>query len=1121
MRFTENYKLGSFESGEPLSPLEDSRRFLTIDRQLLGLFQVFGNGVISGWDLSSTGGLAVSVTPGRAHVGFLAAQTTVPRLVDELVPNATNYIYAQVIETTRFNRDVRMFSDTTFTTNNGLILLGAAITNASGVTSIDTTQRDDISFIETIETLINQHRHRGGDDSPSKIDLSSEVTGQLPSFRIDSVDASKVTSGRFAPARLPTIDHGDLLNSGILTHPQLDSFVRNLSNDNVRLLGELSSTNLLQAWLALKHIWHDTDEFTFNMLAMIPGITPDSFSDLQATTAVFDRSNHAIQGVPSLSGSLLSTTFRTSADFQSANVKVNIDINGEGDPDFFQLTKPLTETIVEGFDNVFSSGAEFPAWTLETVGSSADTSFSSDSSKKADGAFSAELDIDQSFRVQVTRFFDSPQDWTDFNELEVSVETRSSAHGQIRLQILSGTEGASDFAILADFLLLNTNEITSGFRQVILDILTVEDRDAVSGIRIFTDSGLGWDLSPVVFNVDRIRLNNNLFFKESGSIRFRFEAPQKSQWAAVSWDADLNGGTIQARARTAPNFAVMDQTSSVVFSPFFSDSGGDPDVEDNTNIEVELALAAAPGLTSSPVVRSVTLSFITSSQSTGFTIDSTDEFLRASRQRNTKVESFGSGLTDGRVLIDGRIDVGDVYFGNIRSIQQLDEFGTPIVGITGNRLPLSPVQAAATEFILRQPSFDGVSTVIRNDDRTYLVTDTINDRVLLLDAQGNVLKGLASNNARTIREEGLFPLTASYNRETSTVYVAWTGNVAFDTVDLSQFTVQGSGVVIRLSNNSDTIVRVQGRNSQLDSANVTAIELSEAHAAELEFFLNSQSVSDPRLFLDVAPEAVSSGLDLGTQSFATLATARGIPMPVAPIIFVRGIFRPISVSVTESGNWLVGNAKPILTNEEGVDITSGVARDEITTLLEMDPDTGEVLFSDNSVDFSLVTLGGAVELNERYVAVAGITKDETQPTGSTTTSTISASLGIGEVSTSVQTVQPAVTEDAETGVTTTTTSQTSLDIINEFRGRVKIIEKSSGRVILDEPTSDGTFGADVQEDADGNLVVVEKSFDGQVGRGRVVKVDEYGNVFFQFGFKDFSSPNDVRVLQSGNLVVSS
>lgn len=1121
MKFTEHYKLGSVEIGQPLLPLEDSRRFLTIDRQLLGLFEVFGNGVITGWNVTSGSGLSVNISTGRGHVNYFAAETTIARTLTELTPSTVNYVYAQTIEETRFSRNVLFFADTTLLNSGEQILLAKVTTDADGVTEIDSTVRNDISFIETIKTLINQHRHRGGDDNPSKIDLQTEVSGQLPGYRIDGLDASKIISGRIDPARIPTLEHSDLLNSGILTHAQLDSFVRSLSNPNTRLMGELASTNLLQAYLALKHIWNVIDDYTFNMLVMIPGITPDSFSDLAHTTALFDRSQHSIQGIPSLAGELLTTSWLSATDFRTNVANVNIDIKSE-DTDYFQIVRPLTESIVEGFDNVFANGTTIPNWTVESIASNSNTTFKSDSSKKVDGAYSAELEVDQSMRLQTTRQFATPQDWTAFNEIEVSIDTRSASHGQIRLQILKGT--GSQQTEVADFLILDTNEITSGFRNVIFDVVSVE-RNAITAIRIYTDTSLGWDLSNFTVNIDAIKLNNNLFFKESGSIRFRFETPQRSKWAAISWDADINDGTIQARARSAPNFALMDGTSSVTFGPYFSSSGGDPQISDNTNVEIELALTSNADKTSSPTVNSITLSFITSSTSAGLTIETTRDFLRATKMENTTVETVDVPTDDGQVVIDGRVDVGDVPYGNIRSVQQVDRFNTPVVGITGNDLPLSPIQASTTEFVLRQPSLEGVSTVIRRQDKSYLITDTLNDRVLLLDRNGNIVKGLASNNARNLSDAGLYPLTALYNRDDKILYVTWTSNVNFASLDLSAFTINGSGIVIKLSNNIDTVLKLQGRNSNLDSGNVTPILLGTLHAGQMEFFLDSQSVSDPRLYLDVEPDAVQSGLNLSSTNFATLASARGLPIAVAPITYVRGIFRPISVTVTEAENWLIGNAKPLLTTEESTDIGTGVGTEEIVSVLEMDPDTGEVVFSDNSVDFSLVTLGGAIEhSNGRYVTVAGITKDESPPTTSTTTVTTRASLGLGTVQTTSTVAQPAATtqttEDTS-GAVTTTTFISDLDMIGEYRGVVKTVEKKSGRVVFEEPTSDGTYAADVQLDQDDQFVVVEKSFDGNVGRGRVVKVDELGNVFFQFGFKDLSSPNDVRVLSTGNLVISS
>ena len=105
MPFTDTYRLWSGIPGQPVDALEDSRRMLTIDRQLLGLFQVFGNGVISGWNVVSSGPLTVSVLPGTGHIAFLAAQTSDAVSVGPLPPNSSNYIYAQAMNDTRYSRN--------------------------------------------------------------------------------------------------------------------------------------------------------------------------------------------------------------------------------------------------------------------------------------------------------------------------------------------------------------------------------------------------------------------------------------------------------------------------------------------------------------------------------------------------------------------------------------------------------------------------------------------------------------------------------------------------------------------------------------------------------------------------------------------------------------------------------------------------------------------------------------------------------------------------------------------------------------------------------------------------------------------------------------------------------
>ena len=377
MLYTDNYRLSSIEVGKPIVPLEDSRRMLTIDRQLLGLFQVFGNGVIEGWDIVQAGGLNVSATPGTGHVNYMSAATTDPRNIT-LIPNSINYVYAQAIEETRFNRDVRFFTDTTNFVGAQTILLAKVTTSPAVVLTIDTSVRNDISFIGTIKDLINQHRHRGGTDNPSKIDLSTEVINQLPGFRIAGIDASGIVSGRLATGRIPRLEHSSLANSGVLSHAQLDSFVRNLSNPNTRLIGELSTINMMQQFLAGKHFWNEYEMYSSNLLVMVPGITPDADTDFEATTAVVDKVNRLIQGVPSLAGSLHSTTFHTEADFKNAFMSDWIDIGSDNNGPFFDLSKPLSATVVESFDNVFNPDEAFPGWTLETLASNDNSVFVSD-----------------------------------------------------------------------------------------------------------------------------------------------------------------------------------------------------------------------------------------------------------------------------------------------------------------------------------------------------------------------------------------------------------------------------------------------------------------------------------------------------------------------------------------------------------------------------------------------------------------------------------------------------------------------------------------------------------------------------------------------------------------------
>lgn len=1139
MRFTDNYRLGSVQPGEPLNPIEDSRRMLTIDRQLLGLFEVFGNGIIQGWEITRSAGLNVSITSGKGHISFTSSVTSFPRTVS-LQSNATNWIYAKLSEDGAYTRDAIFFATSApLAAGEDAVFLGMVGTNLSSVSKIDMTGRNDISFIESIKQLISQHRHKGGTNNPSRINLQTEVMGKLPGYRIDGIDTEKIISGKLSPARMPTLEHGDLLHSGILTHSQIDSFVRNLSNPNVRLLGELSTINLLQLYLAHKHIWNDSDLFATNLIVMVPGISKDSFNDYDNTTALIDKYNHTIQGIPSSSGKLHTITLKTDSDFRNAVARINLDIQTDQSGTKVHLTRPLEDILVEGFDNVFSDETAIPGWTVKTsssITSPNKSSFLSDSSKKEDGTYSAKFHIEQQLTVQAMKDFENSVDWTKYNIIQTSVSSLTLVHGQIRMQLL-GQKTNDTYLILDDFLLLNNNETTKGFKTVSRDISNIT-RDKVQGIRIYTDTSLGWEpSSPIDVNVDTIKIINSIYYDPFGYIRFRFQTPQKSKWMSISWDGDDNGGKITAKGRSAPNFAVIDQAISTPFGSAIYSPGEDPHVPENTNFEAEIDINSNDSNTSSPILRSVTISYITSSEDTGIIIDSVNDFMRAEGFVNTKVISNAGqhnseGEEKGSVIIDGRNDTGDIVYGLSNSIQQstFEKNSQPVLGITGGEIFSSPWQAATKDLyqrlIKRKSGFDGVAHVQRLEDRTYLIADTFNDRVLLLDKNGNIKKGFVSNNVRT--EKSLYPMVSIFNKNLKTIYVAWSTNISLnENFDLSKFMVNGSGLSVTLNGNKDKVSSISGLpgDAGTTSANVIAILLGEDHYGEIVSYLENQG-EDSKLYIDIDQDAVPGGIDKTSSNYASLSTPRGLPVSIADVMFVPGIYRPISCIISKyTNNWIICNAKSLSSDTDPV---TGVSKNEIVSILEIDQNNGQITYSDNSIDFSTITLGGIAEYNEKYLVMAGISSEQYPPPNTISSNTITQTLGSGTISTDKTTTITAVNK-LDSGSTVETKSQTTTEFseLDKYRGRVKIVEKKSGRSVFDELTSDGTYASDVQIDSDNNLVIIERYYEEDksspipIGRGRIIKMDEDGNIFWQYGLGVYESFNDVRLLDTGNAIICS
>ena len=301
--FTPYFQLAYFDFGDVLAEgvnvQREIDRFVTIDKQIYGLYSIFGNGIFSGWTVSDNGyttenGISISISSGQAIIGGMVAETLYPTIVYGLDANTTLYIYASLRNNTPTTR-IPSFSISTNGTlsSSDLVEIATVITSNTGISSIDNTTRDLLVIESVVETAINNHRHRG---NPTKIDLETDVKNQLPSARIESVDTSKVTTGRFDLERIPLLNHNELANIGVLTHAQIDAYINSFTNTNQDLLGEVATANLIKQHIFLKDRYPTVDDKFVNEIIYIPGVSDSSLVDDTNTTAIVDTVAKCIAG---------------------------------------------------------------------------------------------------------------------------------------------------------------------------------------------------------------------------------------------------------------------------------------------------------------------------------------------------------------------------------------------------------------------------------------------------------------------------------------------------------------------------------------------------------------------------------------------------------------------------------------------------------------------------------------------------------------------------------------------------------------------------------------------------------------------------------------------------------
>ncbi len=426
------YGFGYIEPNQDLSENIDldELRFKAIDNQIYNLYQIFKNGILEddpntpSWRIKTFANefktTKIQITSGKGHVSYKYATTasskdvTLPTIPAN-VSSTRLYVYAYENSDTSVTGDVDFVASLTQIndTVNYIFLGQIDVDVINGLITVDDSGRQDISLFASLSSLLTNHKHVGGSNNPSPVDLSKEVKNLLSSDNIDYVDASKITTGVLDSSRLPEISHDTLQDKGNLTHTELETLLLDIvSEDTTYTLSDLSIANRLQMLIALKKSGGTgmtyIDSSQINTLVYVPGIFPNNFSNASTgNTANFAQKT----SVPSaytladirdtsprnsgsgISGSVISSTFVGDKSFvvlndflsakttasslgSSINYFNNIAISGSATTGSFTLDTPLNYRSFNGpVSSIFDSANNWNSGLVFT------TSFSSNKVK--------------------------------------------------------------------------------------------------------------------------------------------------------------------------------------------------------------------------------------------------------------------------------------------------------------------------------------------------------------------------------------------------------------------------------------------------------------------------------------------------------------------------------------------------------------------------------------------------------------------------------------------------------------------------------------------------------------------------------------------------------------------
>ena len=1072
---TRYYDLAFFDFGDRLnaaiSVQKEIDRFVVIDKQLYGMYRIFGNGVISGFSVTDGGfqegkGITVNISEGVGVIEYLASETFGPATVTGLPPNSVVSIYATIVGSTYLDRSVQ-FLYSSVPVSNG-IKIAIVSTGNNNILFINNNVRDLIGFEEIIEEAINEHKHRG---TPTKIDLREEVKNQLPGARLEGIDASKVISGKFDVDRIPLVDHNDLEHNGMLNHAALDSFIRTFSQNNRELLGEVNCVNLLKSILFWKTKYEDVDEYFINELALIPGISPDSYIDFEASTANIRLDTNCISGIPSKTGIFTSVFWNDTFSFDTNTFNNNILI--DNDVVVIDASDSSTESIAD-----FSAGIMPFEEEMIIIDNNQQAVVTTEDGNRI-GQLGGGGTLNYFYRLNYNT--GQYKNWFGiYDELVIKVKTTEAIHDPVYMYVINGsnTNSSGSFGSVevgdidgtkkpnSSWEILSRDENSATFVEKVFNITELE-LDDVSQLTIFTEDSF-------TFEIDDIAVRRTNIVSETGTIRFQYETQASVSFHSIFFDAETpSGTTISLRLKVSASSDLLSRSFYTL--PINS---GDVVALTGSAAEIEVIMTSDESRMVSPTLNSIELRLLTDANFTGFVIDTEDEWVRGTLSNldiNPAVQVSQDVLN-----ISTPINVGGRYFAKAGSVSENNNLDVAVYGFSGSLMPISPVQARDWG-ISSSRGFGTVTSVVRRFDNTFLVADSGNNRILQVDRNGNMVKGFGSTYST---DTNFYPLSAVYNSSDQILSIVFTKAAVVSDITKISFFVGSSQTSLT---SEDTIL-----NNNKSGNKVLEIQLGDDTAVRL------LSATSDNLTVDFAEGAftetilINEGMKaIGNSIFSPV---KGLVCFVGDFTFIENIRRPVCIYENSENNWMILNSSIFFDENDNEESST------VPDVVEIDPDdvtntTDKLISSD--VKFSDFSLGGIYEYdsNGRFV-VAGIEASSTT-IGGTSGSDLRNQFS-GDV--------PDDVEFRAQGI----------DALSGYAGRIFVLDKVNNKQQIMYSSPDGLYPSDVDGYDDGDLIVAESAL--ADASGRLVRIDAFGNVNWSYGAGTFHIINDSKVISDGLIV---